>query len=72
MSRTISSNRCPIARIRCSPAAGPDHLVGTADSLLEAFRAWEAEGVTEIMCRMEKPTVDLVEEIAEAARRLRG
>ena len=51
---------------------GPDHLVGTADHLLEAFRIWEAEGVTEIMCRMEKPSVSLVGEIAEAARRLRG
>jgi alkanesulfonate monooxygenase SsuD/methylene tetrahydromethanopterin reductase-like flavin-dependent oxidoreductase (luciferase family) len=51
---------------------GPDRVVGTADHLLEAFRAWEAEGVTEIMCRLEPPSVAVVDEIAEAARRLRG
>lgn len=51
---------------------GPDHVVGTADHLLEAFRVWEAEGVTEIMCRLEPPSVAVVDEIAEAARRLRA
>jgi alkanesulfonate monooxygenase SsuD/methylene tetrahydromethanopterin reductase-like flavin-dependent oxidoreductase (luciferase family) len=51
---------------------GPDRVVGTADHLLEAFRAWEAEGVTEIMCRLEPPSVAVVDVIAEAARRLRG
>ncbi|HUP83496.1 MAG TPA: LLM class flavin-dependent oxidoreductase [Candidatus Limnocylindria bacterium] len=51
---------------------GPDRIVGTADHLLEAFRAWEAEGVDEVMCRLEPPSVDVVNEIAEAARRLRG
>jgi alkanesulfonate monooxygenase SsuD/methylene tetrahydromethanopterin reductase-like flavin-dependent oxidoreductase (luciferase family) len=50
---------------------GPDRVVGTADHLLEAFRAWEAEGVTEIMCRLEPPSVAVVDVIAEAARRLR-
>ena len=50
---------------------GPDHVIGSADHLLEAFRAWEAEDVTEIMCRLEPPSVGVVDEIAEAARRLR-
>jgi hypothetical protein len=47
-------------------------VVGTADHLLEAFRVWEAEGVDEVMCRLEPPSVGVVGEIAEAARRLRG
>jgi alkanesulfonate monooxygenase SsuD/methylene tetrahydromethanopterin reductase-like flavin-dependent oxidoreductase (luciferase family) len=50
---------------------GPERVVGTVDHILEAFRAWEAEGVTEIMCRLEPPSVAVVDEIAEAARRLR-
>jgi hypothetical protein len=59
-----------------APAAasenGPDQVIGTADHLLEAFRVWEAEGVTEIMCRLEPPSVAVVDVIAEAARRLRA
>ena len=51
---------------------GPESIVGEAEHIAEAFRVWEAEGVSEVMCRLEPPSVAVVGEIAEAARLLRG
>lgn len=51
---------------------GPETIVGKADHIYSAFQAWQAEGVTEVMCRLEPPSVAVVGEIAEAARQLRG
>jgi alkanesulfonate monooxygenase SsuD/methylene tetrahydromethanopterin reductase-like flavin-dependent oxidoreductase (luciferase family) len=49
-----------------------ERISGTAEHIAAAFRAWELEGVTEVMCRLEPPSVAVVGEIAEAARRLRA
>lgn len=51
---------------------GPERIVAKAEQIASAFRAWEAEGVTEVMCRLEPPSVAVVDEIAEAARQFRG
>ena len=51
---------------------GSESVVGDAEHIADAFRAWEAEGVAEVMCRLEPPSMAVVEEIAEAARQLRG
>ena len=46
---------------------GPDAVRGDKESLIEAFATWRAEGVDEVMCRLEPPSTDVVEVIAEAA-----
>ena len=50
---------------------GPDAVVGRVDELVEAFEAWRAEGVDEVMCRLEPPSTEVVEVIADAMRRCR-
>ena len=47
---------------------GPEAVVGRVDELVEAFQAWRQEGVDEVMCRLEPPSVGVVEVIADAAR----
>ena len=55
------------------PAAAEDNtdqaLRGDADHLADAFGAWRKEGVAEVICRLEPPSVAMVETIADAARR---
>ncbi len=51
---------------------GAEAIVGTADRIAQAFAAWSAEGVDEVMCRLEPPSTGVVEEIADAARMFRG
>jgi alkanesulfonate monooxygenase SsuD/methylene tetrahydromethanopterin reductase-like flavin-dependent oxidoreductase (luciferase family) len=46
-------------------------IVGRADEIVEAFATWEEEGVTEVMCRMEPPSVEVAELIADAAHSFR-
>ncbi len=45
---------------------------GTVDDIAEAFAMWEEEGVDEVMCRLEPPTPDVVEVIADAAMKFRA
>ena len=45
-----------------------DGLLGTVDTLTDGLAAWRAEGVDEVMCRPERPTVAQVEVIGHAAR----
>lgn len=49
---------------------GPSALAGDVDHLVEAFMAWRDEGVAEVMCRLEPPSVGVVERIAEAWRKV--
>ena len=51
---------------------GPDAVSGRAADIAAALRAWQAEGVAEVMCRLEPPSVAVVERIAAAAVALRG
>jgi alkanesulfonate monooxygenase SsuD/methylene tetrahydromethanopterin reductase-like flavin-dependent oxidoreductase (luciferase family) len=51
---------------------GPEAVVGRVEELVEAFEAWHDEGVDEVMCRLEPPSTDVVEVIAEAAERFRA
>jgi alkanesulfonate monooxygenase SsuD/methylene tetrahydromethanopterin reductase-like flavin-dependent oxidoreductase (luciferase family) len=53
-------------------ANGPEKIVGRAPQILDALRAWQAEGVTEVMCRMEPASVALAGEISRAAQELRA
>lgn len=46
-------------------------LRGDVDHLSEAFASWREEGVAEVICRLDPPTVPMVETIAEAAHRSR-
>jgi hypothetical protein len=45
---------------------------GTVDDIAEAFAVWQEEGVDEVMCRLEPPSPDIVEVIADAAARFRS
>lgn len=51
---------------------GPEALAATVEHLAEAFTAWRDEGVDEIMCRLEPPSVGMIEVIADAVRIIRG
>jgi alkanesulfonate monooxygenase SsuD/methylene tetrahydromethanopterin reductase-like flavin-dependent oxidoreductase (luciferase family) len=51
---------------------GPEKIVGRAPQILDALRIWQAEGVTEVMCRMEPASVALAGEISRAAQELRA
>ena len=53
-------------------ANGPTSVVGRAPHILDALRAWHAEGVGEVMCRMEPASVALAAEISRAAQELRA
>jgi alkanesulfonate monooxygenase SsuD/methylene tetrahydromethanopterin reductase-like flavin-dependent oxidoreductase (luciferase family) len=48
-----------------------DYLSGSVEQIADGLRKWRDEGVTEVMCRMEPPSVAMVERITEAARQLR-
>ena len=51
---------------------GPEAVVGKVEDLVEAFHEWHAEGVDEVMCRLEPPSTGVIEVIAEAAERFRA
>jgi alkanesulfonate monooxygenase SsuD/methylene tetrahydromethanopterin reductase-like flavin-dependent oxidoreductase (luciferase family) len=46
-------------------------LVGDVEHLAEALISWRDEGVAEVMCRLEPPSVGIIETIAEARARAR-
>ena len=50
----------------------PVALSGSYDQLVAGLAAWQAEGVTEVMCRLEPPSLGVIEEIGRAAATLRG
>jgi alkanesulfonate monooxygenase SsuD/methylene tetrahydromethanopterin reductase-like flavin-dependent oxidoreductase (luciferase family) len=50
----------------------PEAVVGAIDPLVEAFTAWRAEGVDEVMCALDPPSTEMVEVIAEATADLKG
>ncbi len=47
-------------------------IVGNVEGIADAFAAWEAEGVDEVMCRLGPPSTGVVETIATAAEALTG
>ena len=49
-----------------------DGIRGTVEDITEALAAWHSEGVDEVMCRLEPPSLDLVEVIADAAAPFRA
>ncbi len=50
----------------------PDEgLGGSVSEIAEGLHAWKEEGVTEVMCRMEPSSVELVERIMDAAQQVR-
>jgi alkanesulfonate monooxygenase SsuD/methylene tetrahydromethanopterin reductase-like flavin-dependent oxidoreductase (luciferase family) len=50
---------------------GNEQVFGDASQIAEALRAWRDEGVTEVMCAMQPPSVSLVQRIMEAASQVR-
>lgn len=48
-----------------------EHLFGDVDQIAEGLKAWRDEGVTEVMCAMQPPSVELVGMITEAAKQVR-
>jgi len=48
-----------------------EQLSGDASQIAEGLRAWRDEGVTEVMCAMQPPSVELVDRIMEAAKQVR-
>lgn len=53
------------------PTNNAESLSGTVEQIADGLRAWRAEGVAEVMCRMEPPSVQLVERITEAYGQIR-
>lgn len=45
-----------------------DVVAGSVESIADALNAWRAEGVDEVMCRMEPPSLELAATIARAAK----
>ena len=45
-----------------------EHLYGGVDQIAEGLAAWRDEGVTEVMCTMQPPSVATVEQVMRAAR----
>ncbi len=48
-----------------------DHLCGDVDQIADGLAKWRDEGVTEIMCAMQPPSIELVKRITEAAKQVR-
>ena len=48
----------------------PEALSGSFDQIVAGLEAWRAEGVDEVMCRLEPPSLELVDEITRAARHI--
>ena len=57
------------------PAEAPENTAanvsGRAAAILEALRAWQAEGVAEVICRMNPPSLVMAAEVSRAAQELR-
>jgi len=49
----------------------PEALTGGLDQIAEGLNAWREEGVDEVMCAMQPPSVELVETILRAAEQVR-
>ena len=48
-----------------------EQLGGDANQMAVGFAKWRDEGVSEVMCAMQPPSVELVQRITEAARQVR-
>ena len=63
------------AGLQVSAESGPandlEFLYGSADQIADGLGKWRDEGVTEVMCRMEPPSVELVQRITESAKHVR-
>ena len=63
------------AGLQVSEQSGPvndfEFLYGAADQIADGLGKWRDEGVTEVICRMEPPSVELVSRITEAAKQVR-
>jgi alkanesulfonate monooxygenase SsuD/methylene tetrahydromethanopterin reductase-like flavin-dependent oxidoreductase (luciferase family) len=51
--------------------ADDETLGASVDEIAAGLQAWREEGVTEVMCAMDPPSVELVERILEAAQQVR-
>ena len=47
-------------------------LTGSEQDLADALRGWQAEGVTEVICRLDPPTPAMAERVARATELLRA
>jgi alkanesulfonate monooxygenase SsuD/methylene tetrahydromethanopterin reductase-like flavin-dependent oxidoreductase (luciferase family) len=54
-----------------APSNTDETLAGTVEQIADGLNKWRDEGVTEVMCRMEPPSVEMVELITEAYRQIR-
>ena len=48
-----------------------EHLYGDVDQIADGLAKWRDEGVTEVMCAMQPPSVELVGTITQAAKQVR-
>src|SRR4051812_41818017 len=48
-----------------------EQLFGDANQIADGLRVWRDEGVSEVMCAMQPPSVELVDRIMEAAKQVR-
>jgi hypothetical protein len=53
-------------------ANSPTALAGQTVQMLEGLRAWQAEGVAEVICRMNPSSLGLADGIIHAAQELRA
>lgn len=47
-------------------------LLAEPEAILDGLRAWQEQGVVEVICRLDPATPEIVERVAEAAAQLRG
>jgi alkanesulfonate monooxygenase SsuD/methylene tetrahydromethanopterin reductase-like flavin-dependent oxidoreductase (luciferase family) len=47
-------------------------LLAEPEVIADGFRAWQSQGVAEVMCRLDPATPEMVERVAEAARLVRS
>jgi len=55
-----------------TPENGPESVRGTEEAIAEALDTWRVEGVAEVMCRLEPPSMGAIETIARAVERIRN
>jgi alkanesulfonate monooxygenase SsuD/methylene tetrahydromethanopterin reductase-like flavin-dependent oxidoreductase (luciferase family) len=55
-----------------TPQNTPQNISGRAPAILDALRAWQAEGVAEVICRMNPSSLGMADEVIRAAQELRA
>jgi len=69
--RTIEVSAGVIVSNESGQPNDAEHLYGDAGQIADGMAKWRDEGVTEVMCAMQPPSVELIGRIMEAAKQVR-